>query len=135
LSDVKSFKKIIFGAFAAGFIQGTIGVGAGTFLMLVLLGFPIDPRAAAATTGYQILFTGSGALVEQFINDKITWQTALFFFCWTALVGGIVTDIMYNVSRKLQDKKVKKILLLIISVLCILSLILILPVTIQRIIE
>jgi uncharacterized membrane protein YfcA len=60
------------GGFGAGFVQGTLGVGAGTFLMTVMLSSPIHAQAAAATSGFQILFTGSAALTEQFINNKIT---------------------------------------------------------------
>lgn len=50
------------GGFGAGFVQGTLGVGAGTFLMTVMLSSPIHAQAAAATSGFQILFTGSAAL-------------------------------------------------------------------------
>jgi len=37
-----------------------------------MLSFSIDSRVAAATSGYQILFTGAGAFTERFINKKIT---------------------------------------------------------------
>ncbi len=62
LSDQKLFWKLVLGAFGAGFVQGTLGVGSGTFLMTVLLAMKLNPRVAAATCGYEILFTGSSAL-------------------------------------------------------------------------
>ena len=62
LAKARIFWKLVVGGFGAGFVQGTIGVGAGTFLMMILLEMPIDSRSAAATSGFQILFIGSGAL-------------------------------------------------------------------------
>lgn len=116
-------------------MQGTLGVGAGTFLMLVMLASPINPRVAAATSGYQLLFSGSAALTEQFINDKISIENALFYFLWTAIPGGIATILSYRFLKKMDPDKMKKILLINILVLCIMSLILILPATVQRTID
>jgi uncharacterized membrane protein YfcA len=56
LGKARNFWKLFVGGFGAGFVQGTIGVGAGTFLMMVLLEMPIDSRSAAATS-----VIGSGA--------------------------------------------------------------------------
>lgn len=64
LGDSKTFRNLVLGALGAGFVQGTLGVGAGTFLMAVLLASPLNPRVAAATSGYQLLFTGSAALTQ-----------------------------------------------------------------------
>ncbi len=63
ISNQTVFFKIILGGFGAGLVQGTLGVGAGTFEMTVLLALNVDSRVAAATSGYQILFTGSAALI------------------------------------------------------------------------
>ena len=51
------------GALAAGFIQGTLGLGGGTCIMAVLLSYCLDYTVASATSGYQILFTGSSSLL------------------------------------------------------------------------
>lgn len=64
MGDKKTFWKLVVGALGAGFVQGTLGVGAGTFLMAVLFTTALNPRAASATSGYQILFTGSAALTQ-----------------------------------------------------------------------
>ncbi len=100
LEDRKTFWRLVLGALGAGLVQGTLGVGAGTFLMAVLLASPLHPRVAAATSGYQLLFTGSAALSQQFINDKIALDDALFFFLWTAITGGIVTFGLYRVLKR-----------------------------------
>lgn len=51
------------GGFGAGLAQGILGLGSGTVVMATLLRFPINPRSASATSGYQILFNGLGSLV------------------------------------------------------------------------
>jgi uncharacterized membrane protein YfcA len=63
LDHRRSFYKMALGALAAGFIQGTLGLGAGTCIMMVLLSFNLDTTVASATSGYQILFTGGASLL------------------------------------------------------------------------
>lgn len=59
----KIFFMISLGGMAAGFVQGILGVGSGTFIMAVLLSYKIDPRVASATSGYQIFFIGAASFV------------------------------------------------------------------------
>jgi len=54
--------KVCAGGFAAGAIQGILGMGCGTCIVTMLLSFPIAPTSAIATSGYQILFTGAASL-------------------------------------------------------------------------
>lgn len=63
LDQNKEFFTVSVGAFIAGFIQGTLGLGAGTCIMMILMSFGIDTTVASATSGYQILFTGSASLL------------------------------------------------------------------------
>lgn len=63
LDGQKEFFCIISGAFAAGTAQGILGMGSGTFIMMTLLSFPISSTVASATSGYQILFAGTGSLL------------------------------------------------------------------------
>ena len=62
---------ICLGGLGAGLIQGILGVGSGTFIMGVLLGYNLDPRVASATSGYQIFFIGAASFIETFINGSI----------------------------------------------------------------
>lgn len=62
-------------------------------------------------------------------------EEAGFFFVWTAVAGGVVTYVLYRMIKKADEKKVKRILLWIITMLSVTSLVLLLPVTIQRILE
>lgn len=52
-------------------MQGICGVGSGTCIMAVLLALKIPPRVASASSGYQIFFIGSAALVEGLINGDL----------------------------------------------------------------
>jgi uncharacterized membrane protein YfcA len=63
LDNRMEFYSVVAGAFAAGMIQGVLGMGCGTCIMMVLLSFPINSTAASATSGYQILFTGTASLM------------------------------------------------------------------------
>ena len=71
LDQPRAFNTVVIGSFAAGFIQGTLGLGAGTCIMMVLLSFSIDPTVASAISGYQILFTGAASLIEFYINGEV----------------------------------------------------------------
>ena len=68
LDQSRKFYSVIAGAFVAGLVQGILGMGCGTCIMLVLLSMEMDSTAASATSGYQILFTGSASLLEFYIN-------------------------------------------------------------------
>lgn len=59
------------GSLLSGFVQGTLGMGGGTFTMMVLLSFHLESTAASATSGYQILFTGLASLSEYYINGEV----------------------------------------------------------------
>lgn len=68
LDQAKQFFSVALGALIAGLVQGILGMGCGTCIMLVLLTLNMDSTAASATSGYQILFTGSASLLEFYIN-------------------------------------------------------------------
>ena len=63
LCKKKVSMAIIFGGLLAGFVQGILGVGSGTVVMLVLLTYNFDARVASATSGFQIFFIGAASFV------------------------------------------------------------------------
>lgn len=81
LNKYQEFLKITSGAFAAGTIQGLLGMGFGTGIMMVLLSFPIASTSASATSGYQILFTRSATLLEYHINGEVKLFESLWVLC------------------------------------------------------
>jgi hypothetical protein len=68
LDGKKEFYYMIVGALAAGFVQGVLGVGCGTCIVMALLAFSMNTTAASATSAYQILFTGGASLLEFYLN-------------------------------------------------------------------
>ena len=71
LDRSRDFWRVAMGALTAGLIQGMLGMGCGTCIMMVLLAYPIASTAASATSGYQILFTGSASLLEYYLNGEV----------------------------------------------------------------
>jgi uncharacterized membrane protein YfcA len=59
----RNFGWICFAGYFAGLAQGILGVGSGTFIMGTFMYLNIDPRVAAATSSYQILFIGLSAFI------------------------------------------------------------------------
>lgn len=96
-------------------------MGCGTFIMLVLLSFPMDPTSASATSGYQILFSGLSSLAEYFINGEVDLFTSGWFIGLCAVGGGIFTIILYRVLKLASPKTVSIFLYAVIMVLCLMS--------------
>ena len=126
---------IALGGSCAGLVQGILGVGSGTFIMGVLLAYDLDTRVASATSGYQIFFIGAASFLETFINGKIELQDAGLLFGVCAVLGGLVTYGMYTFLKRQDAKKVNRLLVLIIFILCMISVVGVFPSTIQTIID
>jgi uncharacterized membrane protein YfcA len=62
-SVTRNVGLICFGGYFAGLCQGILGVGSGTFIMGVFMAINLDPRVAAATSCYQILFIGIATFI------------------------------------------------------------------------
>lgn len=135
LDNTIKFVMISLGGLCAGLVQGILGVGSGTFIMGVLLSFNLDTRVASATSGYQIFFIGAASFLETFINNAISLQDAAFLFGICSILGGIATFLMYRVFQGRDGRKVNKLLVFIILILCLISVIGVFPSTIQIYLE
>ena len=127
LNNYQEFLKITAGAFAAGTIQGLLGMGCGTCIMIVLLSFPIASTSASATSGYQVLFTGSASLLEYYINGEVKLFESLWMLGVCLVIGGIATIFLYRIVEKLNQLYVNRFLYSIITVLCLMSIGLVAP--------
>lgn len=88
----------------AGLVQGVLGLGAGSCIMAFLLMTPINTTSASATSAYQILFIGSAALVEGFINREVKIIDTVFFLGDCIILGGAVT-LAINYFLKTKNQK------------------------------
>ncbi len=71
LNKNKNFNFILVAGLLAGCVQGILGLGSGSCMMIFLLTTSINAASASATTGYQVLFIGLAALMEGFINGSV----------------------------------------------------------------
>lgn len=91
----------------------------------------LDPRVAAATSSYQILFVGLAAFIEQFITNGITIKDALFLCSLTAVGGGLFTLLLYHLLKKFESRKVNIFLVYVMFGLCLISAIFVIPFLVQ----
>lgn len=130
-SETRNFGLICFAGYFAGLTQGILGVGSGTFIMGVFMAINLDPRVAAATSSYQILFVGLAAFIEQFITNGITIKDALFLCSLTAVGGGLFTLLLYHLLKKFESRKVNIFLVYVMFGLCLISAIFVIPFLVQ----
>ncbi len=65
--------------------------------MMVLLSFPIASVSASATSGYQILFTGSASLVEYYLNGEVRVFESIWMLGVCCTIGGVTTVLLYRI--------------------------------------
>lgn len=77
-------------AMAVGLLAGLLGLGGGEFLVPLLLELGVQPRVAAATSGFLIFFNTSSNVVHYLVADTIEpflgYGVTCFFF---AMVGSL----------------------------------------------
>lgn len=71
LNKDKEFNFFLIAGMLAGLVQGILGLGSGSTMMIFFFMTPINTSSASATTGYQVLFIGLSALIEGFINGSV----------------------------------------------------------------
>jgi uncharacterized membrane protein YfcA len=121
LDRYREFLNISAGAFAAGSIQGLLGMGCGTCIMMVLLSFPISANAASATSGYQILFTGTASLLEYYMNGEVQVFESIWMLSTCLVVGGVSTIILYQIVQRMNQVYVNRLVFSVILFLCLMS--------------
>lgn len=108
-----------------GFLQGLIGVGSGNTMVAALLTLQLHPKVTSATSGYMIVFIGLSSLAESLANGEISWIEVGWFLGICFVFGGICTVLLY---KFLEGKpKAPKVIIAIITGLCLLSCLTILP--------
>jgi uncharacterized membrane protein YfcA len=109
---------IFVGGFLGGLVQGIIGAGSGTMMLGALIYSGLDPKVAAATSGFQIFFIGASSLIQAYANSLITSTQIGWFLGLSFIPGGIFTFFLY---RYLGNKENRNVVLIV----CIISLVIV----------
>lgn len=72
-TPMSRFLKIYAGGFAAGFIAGAFGIGAGLILIPVLLSCGLNARCASATSAFNNFMISLNNLITLLTNDYLGW--------------------------------------------------------------
>ena len=121
LDGKSEFFKIAGGGFAGGFIQGFLGMGCGTCLMMIMTSFPIYSTSASATSGYQYLFTGGASLIQYYINGEVKIVESAWMMGVCCILGGIVTVFVRRYLARLRKSLIDRIIFANIIFLCAMS--------------
>jgi len=91
----------------AGYLGGLLGVGGGNFIVPALVWLGIDPKKAAATTAFIVVFSSLSGFFGHAAMGTVNWNLLMF-----AAVGSIAGAILgsWLMHKKLDANQVKKII-------------------------
>ena len=127
LNEDKKFRFFLIAGILAGLVQGILGLGSGSCMMIFLLTTSINTASASATTGYQILFIGLAALIEGFINGTVIFEDTAFFIGLCVVLGGASTVGMAYFLQTRNQLTVSKIVVIIALFLSMVSVVMVVP--------
>ena len=58
-------------ALLGGFVNGMLGSGVGSVMVVGMLFIGVPQAVSSATSGYQIVFTGLASLIQAFANKQL----------------------------------------------------------------
>lgn len=88
----------------AGYLGGLLGVGGGNFIVPVLVWLGFNPKKAAATTAFIVIFSSFSGFLGHVSLGNI--DIKLLLFCATGSIAGALFG-AYLMKRKLSGKQVK----------------------------
>ena len=56
-------------AFIGGLVNGMLGTGVGSIMVMGMLFIGVSQPVASATSGYQIMFTGAASMIQALANN------------------------------------------------------------------
>jgi len=91
----------------AGYLGGLLGVGGGNFIVPALVWLGIDPKKAAATTAFIVVFSSLSGFFGHAAMGTVNWNLLSF-----AAIGSIAGAILgsWLMHKKLDANQVKKII-------------------------
>jgi uncharacterized membrane protein YfcA len=100
----------------AGYLGGLLGVGGGNFIVPVLVWLGFNPKKAAATTAFIVIFSSFSGFLGHASLGNIDMQ--LLAFCATGSVAGALFG-AYLMKKKLSGKQVKVAIGLILYLIAV----------------
>jgi len=97
-----------FSSFAGGFVSGLGGVGGGTADTTTMILLGLDPKKAAATSQFAMVFTSVFGVIVH-----ILFRTYVGSFLWPAMMtlGGIIgAQVGVSLSSKIESSNIRKLL-------------------------
>jgi len=105
--ETKSNKAIIYGlgiGSVAGYIGGLLGVGGGNIIVPVLVWMGFNPKKAAATTAFIVIFSSLSGFFGRVSVESM--DLTLLFWCMLGSVAGSLLG-AWLMTKKLSSKNVK----------------------------
>jgi len=100
----------------AGYLGGLLGVGGGNFIVPVLVWLGFNPKKAAATTAFIVIFSSFSGFLGHASLGNIDMK--LLSFCATGSVAGALLG-AYLMKKKLSGKQVKVAIGLILYLIAV----------------
>jgi hypothetical protein len=91
----------------AGYLGGLLGVGGGNIIVPALVWLGFDPKKAAATTAFIVVFSSLAGFFGHAAMESINWNL-LSFAAVGSVAGALVGS--WLMHRKLDAQQVKKII-------------------------
>ena len=114
----KALTLLLLIGFFGGFAAGAFGLGGGSIYNPALLALGVQPRVAAATGMYLVMFSCINACVVNGIQGILSYRYGLFIGMWCvvgSLTGLILAD---NYVKKSGKQSVFVWLLVLVFVIC-----------------
>jgi uncharacterized membrane protein YfcA len=104
-------------AYLGGFVNGLLGSGVGSVIVMGLLYGGVPAKVASATSGYQIVFTGAASLIQAFANQELDVDQFGFLFV-ISLAGSLAGSVLiYFIMQRYQLKRLQIIVLFVLNLL------------------
>lgn len=100
----------------AGYIGGLLGVGGGNLIVPALIWIGFDPRKAAATSGFIVIFSSLAAFFEHVLLGNINLPL-LIVSAFSSIGGGLLRA--WFLSFKLKGHQVKVLIGLVLYIVAI----------------
>lgn len=95
--------KLLIIGFVGGFVAGALGLGGGSIYNPALLALGVNPRVAAATGKYLIIFSCINSCVINYLGGILDVAYGSFIGAWV-VVGSVIGLIMADAYMKKSGK-------------------------------